>query len=125
MDDKQLLDAIRGIVQEETVKIVDAKLSGLGASADKNVVDLETSIDEKLAANNEVLLRGVNVIVENKYQEILNLLKEDYSPVAETARKTALQVQDYPEMRGQMKTIQNAVQNCNERITALETKAAI
>ena len=125
MDDKQLLDAIRGIVQEETVKIVDAELSGLGVSADKKVVDLETSIDKKLAANNEILLRGVNVIVENKYQEILNLLKEDYSPVAETARNTAQQVQDYPEMRGQMKTLQNAVQNCNERLTALEDKKAI
>lgn len=116
MDDKQLLDAIRGIVQEETGRIVDEKLT---ANNEALMQRVDTSIDEKLAANNKVLVDRVNVVVENKYDEILKLLREDYTPI----RERVAEFSDYSQVKSQVADHDRALQGQRKEIDELKKKA--
>jgi len=92
MDEKQLLDAIRTIVREETAAQTEI-------------------IEERMTR--------LEVSYENQTQQILNLLREDYSRVADAAAKTA----DYADVKSQVVDHQRALENHNKRITELEKKA--
>lgn len=100
MDEKQLLDAIRGIIREETESIVTKKLA-----------EQTTTLEERMTK--------IEVSYENNTRKILNLLQEDYSRVAQAAAKT----EDYDEVRDTVKDHDRALKNHNQRITELEKKA--
>lgn len=92
MDGQQLLDAIRGIVREET--------------------ENQTKVFEKR-------LTRLEVSYENQTQQILNLLREDYSRVAGAAAKVA----DYDDVKRRVGEHQSALESHNQRLTTLEKKA--
>lgn len=92
MDEKPLLDAIRSIVREETAAQTEI-------------------IEERMTK--------LEVSYENQTQQILNLLREDYSRVADATAKTA----DYDDVKSQVAEHRSALENHNQRLTELEKKA--
>ena len=97
MEEQQLLEAIRDIVQTE------------------------------IAANNDALhdrvVSSVNVIVENKYDKILQLLTEDYGSVRGSADKGAALAEPFEQMQGRVADHEEALIQHNTRIEALEKNA--
>lgn len=104
MNDNELLQAIKNIVDvsiQENNKVIEKNF---------NV------IEQKLEKNNDILINQVKAVVENKYDEILKLLKEDYGRVSDGVKKVA----DYDKVKDQVKNHENALINHNERIAKLE-----
>ena len=109
MDEKQLLEAIRGIVREETAVQTEAAENRLRAE----IAGLATR-EEMTKQNNET-----RVLIENSFQKIQNLLEEDYGRVADAAAKTA----DYDDVKSQVAEHRSALENHSQRLTELEKKA--
>ena len=97
MDEKQLLLAI--------AQIVDEKTSGLATRED--IAELKSR------------MTSLELSYENKTDQILNLLREDYSRVADAAAKTA----DYDDVKSQVAEHRSALENHSQRLTELEKKA--
>lgn len=120
MDDKQLLDAIRGIVREETKGIVAEQLSEQTGRLGERMARLEESNSGQIGRLEERMTR-LEVSYENNTEKILKLLREDYSRVSAAAAKTG----DYGEIKGMVRDHDRALANHNRRITDLEEKNAI
>jgi|GEM_PF-5194872 len=83
-------------------------------------------MDEKLSVLDEKLTRQNNetrMIVENRFQEIKSLLKEDYARVEKNAAKGAAAADRQKDTDSTVADHDRAIQRHNERITALEKKA--
>ena len=106
MDEKQLLEAIRGIVRGE-------------AAAQTEIIEERLTKVEAGLANVSAGQTKLEVSYENQTQQILNLLREDYSRVADAAAKTA----DYDDVKSQVAEHRNALENHSQRLTELEKKA--
>lgn len=78
----------------------------------KEIVD--TLREEITNQNNET-----QMMVENGYQRIENLLREDYGRVANAANKVA----DYDEVKGKVAGHDRTLESHNERISKLEKTA--
>lgn len=115
MDEKQLLEAIRGIVQEETGKIVDNRLNSFREEISGQINGLR----EEMSSHN----RETRILVENGYKRIENLLREDYGRVADFAAKGAAVAESHKELKGTVADHDRALQNHNQRITKLEKQA--
>ncbi len=154
MDDKQLLDAIRGIVREEariivgeeiaanndvllrqTAEMMDEKIAAnndvllhrmdekIAAGNEATLQKAYAYVDGIIAANNEVLLRGVKTIVENKYDEVLKLLQEDYTPLASTVYSTAQKIADYADLKQMLRSHERALQTHKRELDMLKKQA--
>lgn len=97
MDEKQLLAAIG--------QLIDEKIAGLATKEDIERAE-----------------RQMRVVVENGYQRIENLLREDYSRVAGAAAKGAAAADTQAEIKSTVADHNRALQNHNERLTTLEKK---
>ncbi len=77
---------------------IEKRFAASDEAIEKRLAANIEAIEKRLAANNEVLLREVNIVVENKYDEILKLLREDYTPV----REKVAEFSDYPKIKRQV-----------------------
>lgn len=126
MDEKQLLEAIRGIVQEETGKIInekigvlDNKIDGLREEMTGQINGLSSHIDslqEEMTSHN----RETRIIIENGYKRIENLLHEDYGRVEKNAAKGAALVECHEELKSTVADHNRALIDHKERIEKLE-----
>lgn len=122
MDDKHLLEAMQGMIQENNKALAQMMDERFEAER-KHTAQM---MDEKLEANKRELkeaINGVDMKLDRHFQKIRNLLKEDYTPVAKAARETKQKISDYDEVKSTQADHANAIQQHNERITALEEKA--
>lgn len=84
-------------------------------------------MDEKIGTLREDLRTEMNrqhnetrTLVENKYDVICNLLKEEYNPMAKRVSDTAAKVSDYDDLKSTISDHDSAIQNHNKRLTKLE-----
>ena len=115
MNEKQLLDAIRGIVKEEISSVREET-----TSLEERLTSQISELREDLTAQN----RHTRILVEQEYGKIRKLLHEDYSGVAEAARKGVALVEPVKELQGKALGYDRALENHNQKITELEKKAA-
>jgi len=83
-------------------------------------------MDEKLSVLDEKLTRQNNetrMIVENRFQEIKSLLKEDYGRVEKNAAKGAAAADRQKDTDSTVADLVHAVKKLNGRITDIEEKA--
>ena len=112
---KEDLAAIRSLMEES----IEANNEKIYSVMDANNEKIYRAMDARLEATKKEILRGVNVVVENKYQEILKLLREDYGRLAATADS----VRDYGEVKSMVSGHDRALKSHHTRIDALEKKA--
>lgn len=136
MDDRQLIEAIRAIIKEET-SALDEKMTNQVSSLREEVADQVSNLRDEMAGEFSSVRedmtglreemttqnRQTHVLIENKFDEIRNLLREDYGRVADAAAKGAAVAESHQEILGTVKDHDNALQNHNKRITVLEGKA--
>jgi hypothetical protein len=96
--------------------IIDVKS---GELTDTAKILSELFNNERITRLDERMIR-LEVSYENKTQQIISLLREDYSRAAGAAAK----VEDYDEVKDQVQAHDHALQDHNSRITILEKKAA-
>lgn len=118
MDDKQLLEAIRGIVQQEVSSQVNGLREEMTGEFSRVRADM-TSLREELTGQN----RETRILIENSTKRIENLLREDYGRVADAAAKGAAAADRQDEIKSTVSDHDHALQNHNKRITDLEKKA--
>lgn len=130
MDNNELLQAIGQMMdarfeteREHTAQMMEEKLA---ANNESLRYEMGQMMEEKLEVTKRELqesINGVDMKLDRHFQQIRNLLKEDYTPVAEAARETKEKVADYDEVKSTQADHAKAIQQHNERITSLEEKA--
>lgn len=118
MDERLLLEAI-GKMMDNKIGALREEITGLIADGQKEMSGhIENLREEMTRQNNET-----RVLVENGYKRIENLLRENYSRIADAAARGAAAAESHKELQSTVSDHDHALQNHNQRITELERKA--
>jgi putative sterol carrier protein len=118
MDENTFLQAIGQMIDEkfkQELSPIKERLDSL-EQGQKALEQGQAELRDFVAGENS----KTRTLVENKYDVICNLLKEEYNPMAEQVSETAAKVSDYDDLKSTVSDHADALENHNQRLVKLE-----